>query len=103
MFSFAEELKWYEPGLETVEASLSGDEQKDLIELIQMLMKTRAGALADEPLAKGENEGTQLSIEDALQAPEKRPEPEADDAAEEPEEEAPAEEIDTEPVEELSL
>ena len=72
MFSFAEELKWYEPGLETVEDSLSGDEQKDLVELIQLLLKTRSSALAEENLpGKNEDEGTQLAIEDALAGPEK--------------------------------
>ena len=107
MFSFAEELKWYEPGLETVEESLSGNEQKDLIELIQMLMKTRAGAVMDEP-AKGAEEGTQLAIEDALEGAEKeaKPETEAEEVEAEPEaeEEEPAEaEEEAEPVEELSL
>ena len=48
MFSFNEELKWYEPGLETVEESLSGDEQKDLVELIQVMLKARAGGLAED-------------------------------------------------------
>ncbi len=75
MFSFAEELKWYEPGLETVEDSLSGDEQKDLVELIQLLLKTRSGALAEDILSgKNEDEGTQLAIEDALAGPEKEAE-----------------------------
>ena len=87
MFSFAEELKWYEPGLETVEESLSGNEQKDLIELIQMLMKTRAGAVMDEP-AKGAEEGTQLAIEDALEGAEKEAKPETE--AGQPAQEAPA-------------
>ena len=107
MFSFAEELKWYEPGLETVEESLSGNEQKDLIELVQMLMKTRAGALSDELAVKSEEEGTQLAIEDALEGAERETKPETEAEIEtvvEAEEEEPAEaEEEAEPVEELSL
>ena len=104
MFSFAEELKWYEPGLETVEESLSGNEQKDLVELVQLLLKTRAGALSDESIGKGEEEGTQLAIEDALEGAEKEVKPETEVEEAVVEEEGPAEaEEEAEPVEELSL
>ncbi len=108
MFSFNEELKWYEPGLETVEASLSGDAQKDLVELIQLMLKARAGGLAEEiASSKSGEEGTQLAIEDALESPgkEAKAEVEAEEADETETEEA-AEVPETEelePSEELSL
>lgn len=69
MFSFADELKWYEPGLETLEDSMSGDEQKDLIELMQTLLKVRPDNAGAERKEEQEPEGTQLSIEDALKIP----------------------------------
>ena len=109
MFSFNEELKWYEPGLETVEESLSGDEQKDLVELIQVMLKARAGGLAEEVGAgKSGEEGTQLAIEDALHGPGKEAKAEAEEAeeTEETETEDAAETMDMEelePSEELSL
>ncbi|MBR2263982.1 MAG: hypothetical protein IJ917_06525 [Firmicutes bacterium] len=109
MFSFNEELKWYEPGLETVEESLSGDEQKDLVELIQVMLKARAGGLAEEVGAgKSGEEGTQLAIEDALEGPGKEAKAEAEEAeeTEETETEDAAETMDMEelePSEELSL
>ncbi len=112
MFSFNEELKWYEPGLETVEESLSGDEQKDLVELIQVMLKARAGGLAEEVGAgKSGEEGTQLAIEDALEGPGKEAKAEAEEAeeteeTEETETEDAAETMnmeELEPSEELSL
>lgn len=109
MFSFNEELKWYEPGLETVEESLTGDEQKDLVELIQVMLKARAGGLAEEVGAgKSGEEGTQLAIEDALEGPGKEAKAEAEEAeeTEETETEDAAETMDMEelePSEELSL
>ncbi len=69
MFSFSEELKWYEPGLETIEESLSGDRQKDLVELMQMLLKAKVDPLSEKK-DEVEDEGIQLSIEDALTVPE---------------------------------
>ncbi len=69
MFSFSEELKWYEPGLETIEESLSGDRQKDLVELMQMLLKAKVDPLSEKK-DEAEDEGIQLSIEDALTVPE---------------------------------
>lgn len=69
MFSFSEELKWYEPGLETIEESLSGNREKDLVELMQLLLKAKVDPLS-EKREEAEDEGTQLSIEDALLIPE---------------------------------
>lgn len=46
MFDFGEELKYYEPGLETVEASMSGDIEKDLVELMQVLLQAKPDPLA---------------------------------------------------------
>ena len=47
MFSFSEELKWYEPGLEVIEDSLSGNTQKDLVELIQTILNVQRNALKE--------------------------------------------------------
>ena len=74
MFSFSEELKWYEPGLETIEESLSGDRQKDLVELMQMLLKAKVDPLSEKK-DEAEDEGIQLSIEDALTVPETMEDP----------------------------
>ena len=47
MFSFEDELKWYEPGLETLESALSGDQQKDLVEIVQQILKSRMNRNAE--------------------------------------------------------
>ncbi len=44
MFTLAEELKYYEPGLEVVEDSLSGEPEKDLLEMMRILLKEKASA-----------------------------------------------------------
>lgn len=43
MFDFNEELKYYEPGLELIEDSLSGQEEKDLVELMGLILQARTG------------------------------------------------------------
>ena len=56
MFSFSEELKWYEPGLEIIEDSLSGNTQKDLVELIQTILKVQQNALKEAAAEAEEKE-----------------------------------------------
>ena len=46
MFDFKEELKYYEPGLETVEETLTGDLNKDLVELMLVFLQARPDPLA---------------------------------------------------------
>ena len=70
MFSFSEELKWYEPGLEVIEDSLSGNTQKDLVELIQTILKVQQNALK-EAAAETEEKETQNPDQMMLEMEEK--------------------------------
>ena len=63
MFDFKEELKNFEPGLESVEATLSGDIDKDLVELMQVFLKARPDPLA----AKTEEAETPETTESELE------------------------------------
>lgn len=47
MFTLAEELKFYEPGLEIVEESLTGDEEQDMVTIMQALLKAKPDPLAE--------------------------------------------------------
>lgn len=58
MFDFHEELKYYEPGLETLEDTLSGDIDKDLVELMQILLQARPDPLAESAVKEAESEGS---------------------------------------------
>lgn len=81
MFDFKEELKYYEPGLETVEATLSGDMDKDLVELMQELLKSRP-----DPLAAKAEESAEKEAESAAQdaAAQQEKQEEADGEQKEP-------------------
>ena len=68
MFDFDEELKYYEPGLETVEETLSGDIDKDMVELMQALMNARP-----DPLAPKEEPEVEAEEEEAIEEEKKEP------------------------------
>lgn len=71
MFSFSEELKWYEPGLEIIEDSLSGNTQKDLVELIQTILKVQQNLITERQAE--ETNPDQMVLEEA--APVKEADP----------------------------
>ena len=75
MFTLSEELKWYEPGLEVVEESLSGDQQKDLLEMMRLLMKEKISAAG-----KLEETGDTVEIEETAETAE-TPEKEKEEQA----------------------
>ena len=56
MFDFHEELKYYDPGLETVEETLSGDLDKDMMDLMQTLISARPDLLAMKEMPTAETE-----------------------------------------------
>ena len=77
MFDFKEELKYYEPGLETVETSMSGDADKDLVELMKVLLQAKPDPLAAKNEEKAVNEDAkQEQTEEAslVQGEQKEPE-----------------------------